>query len=84
MKTFDNFLAAVEDLYDESWFFRKSGLRRGQTIMNVLYEFWPEKHKEILGGDHDCFYNESRVELTLEKLKSEWLENPHPRKPMEN
>ena len=40
--------------------------------MNVLYEFWPEKYREITAGEHDCFYDDSKVGATLERLEREW------------
>jgi hypothetical protein len=40
--------------------------------MNVLYQVWPEKYKEISGGDYDCFYDDGTVRLTLDFLKKGW------------
>jgi hypothetical protein len=47
-------------------------LRHGQTVMNLLYEFWPEKYTDVKGTDLDCFYDESKTEPLLESLKKEW------------
>lgn len=44
----------------------------GQTVMNVLYEVWPEKYQEIEGSDFDCFYDYDTVQSTLNKLEKEW------------
>jgi hypothetical protein len=40
--------------------------------MIVLYDIWPTKYKEILSTDFDCFYDNSTVQFTLEKLEKEW------------
>lgn len=50
----------------------KAFLRYGQNVMNQLYIVWPEKHKEIIGSDYDCFYNDRIVPLTFEQLEQEW------------
>ena len=47
-------------------------LRVGQAIMNKLYECNRSKYESILAGEYDCFYSESIVDKTLEKLKGEW------------
>jgi hypothetical protein len=47
-------------------------IRFGQTVMNQLYNLWPEKYREITGSDYDCFYDDSIVRFTLEKLEKEW------------
>ena len=36
-------------------------LRRGQSLMNALFELWPEKYKEITGTIADCFYNDEKI-----------------------
>lgn len=48
--------------------------RYGQTIMNVLWDIWPEKYNELTDSDCDCFYNNSKVDAALEKLQKEWHE----------
>lgn len=71
MISFETFLKKVDDaFYSYSY---KDQIRYGQTIMNILWEIWPEKHKEIQGGDFDCFYDNSTVRFTLEKLEKEWI-----------
>jgi hypothetical protein len=66
--TFDQFLNLVDKVYYENEF----KLRYGQTIMNVLYQVWPEKYKEISGGDYDCFYDDGTARSTLDYLEKEW------------
>ena len=68
MITFNEFLKKVDETYN----YHSFELRYGQTIMNVLYDIWPEKHKELLASKEDCFYDDGMVKLTLDKLEKEW------------
>lgn len=68
--TFEEFIATVDFKFNDGIY--KNKLRYGQSIMNELWVVDPEKYKEITQTDHDCFYNDSIVPLTLEKLKKEW------------
>lgn len=47
-------------------------LRLGQTLMNHLYNVWPEKYNEITATEYDCFYDDKLFEKTLNKLKEDW------------
>jgi hypothetical protein len=66
--TFDQFLNRVDKVYYENEF----ELRHGQAVMNVLHQIWPEKYKEISGGDYDCFYDDGTVRFTLDYLERVW------------
>jgi hypothetical protein len=66
--TFDQFLNRVDKVYYENEF----ELRHGQVVMNVLHQIWPEKYKEISGGDYDCFYDDGTVQFTLDYLERVW------------
>ena len=66
--SFKDFLQLVDVTYNHYSF----ELRYGQTIMNTLYDVWPEKHKELLASKEDCFYDDGMVKLTLDKLEKEW------------
>ncbi len=66
--SFKDFLQLVDVTYNHYSF----ELRYGQTIMNTLYNVWPEKHKELLASKEDCFYDDGMVKLTLDKLEKEW------------
>lgn len=66
--TFDQFLNRIDKVYYENEF----ELRHGQTIMNVLHQVWPEKYKEISGGEYDCFYDDGTVRFTLDYLERVW------------
>lgn len=69
--TFEQFLSKIDAFYNENEF----EMRYGQTIMNVLYKVWPEKYKEISGGNLDCFYDDGIVKPTLDHLKRNWLDH---------
>lgn len=77
--TFDNFLKQIDDTFWEHQASRAkvsaaNQWRYGQTVMNVLYNVWPEKYNEIRGTDIDCFYSNAKVEDVLDKLEKEWYD----------
>lgn len=47
-------------------------LRYGQILMNTLSEFDPDMYKRITGTDYDCFYDNAKVDILLDKLSDEW------------
>lgn len=68
---FNQFLDVVNQTYDSG----DHELRYGQIIMNVLYQIWPEKYKEISNTEYDCYYEDGwsfATSQTLEKLSNEW------------
>jgi hypothetical protein len=68
MLSFEQFLTKVDKAYNDHPF----ELRYGQTVMNTLYEVWPEKHKQIVGSEYDCFYDDGTVRFTLDYLERVW------------
>ena len=52
--------------------FKRYGLRYGQTVMNTLSEVWPDKHRELISTDLDCFYNDNKTDTTLSYLEKAW------------
>lgn len=70
--TFKKFLYTVQHRHNLEPY--KNILRYGQVIMNELYIVWPEKYNQILGSDYDCFYDDNKTDITLDKLKNEWHE----------
>lgn len=71
--TFKLFLQLIDNKFNSATY--KEQLRYGQYVMNELYNIWPEKHKEIIGSDYDCFYDDTLVQATLFKLEKEWVDN---------
>ena len=69
MLSFEQFL----DLIDKNYYENEFEVRYGQTVMNVLYRVWPEKYKELSGGEHDCFYNDGIADKTINRLQREWI-----------
>ena len=51
---------------------KRYDLRYGQTVMNTLSEVWPDKHRELISTDLDCFYNENKTDTTLSYLEKVW------------
>lgn len=51
---------------------KRYGLRYGQTVMNALSEVWPDKHRELISTDLDCFYNDNKTDTTLSYLEKAW------------
>lgn len=70
--TFEEFVQKVDNFYYDHSF----EMRYGQSLMNILHKVWPEKYKEISGGDLDCFYDDGTVKLTLDYLEKNWNERP--------
>lgn len=65
---FQDFLKLVDDTYSDHSF----AWRYGQTIMNVLHGANPAKYNEIISTEYDCYYDDGKTKLTLEKLEREW------------
>ena len=79
--TFQQFIKRVDDTFLEHQASRSGGKisaanqwRYGQTVMNVLWDIWPEKYNEIKDSDYNCFYTNRNVALVLNKLEGEWNE----------
>jgi hypothetical protein len=75
MISFPEFVEKVDQIYygqKISISNKKSNLRYGQVIMNVLFDAWFEKYTEINGSKLDCFYNEDIVDLVLSKIELDW------------
>ena len=73
--TFKEFITKVEDTFLSNQPPKVSAANRwryGQTLMNVLYDVWPEKYNEIKDSDLDCFYTNQYINLTIDKLEKEW------------
>lgn len=65
--TFEEFLDKIDQTYYDN-----HEMRYGQSVMNVLYNIWSDKYKEIIKTDLDCFYDDGTTRLTLEYLEKEW------------
>lgn len=79
--TFEEFLKKVDDFFMSGQIARpkpnepisiSNQLRYGQSVMNVLYNVWPEKYAQITGSDIDCFYDNGIIKLTLDALEKDW------------
>jgi hypothetical protein len=69
MMTYKEYLGFVDRTFNSfNW-------RYGQTIMNVLHAVWPSKYNELVGTEHDCYYEESKTNNTLDLLSKEWPQN---------
>ena len=64
----EEFMIKVDRFYHDN----EPKMRYGQTIMNMLYQVWPDWYNKITGTDLDCFYDDGIVRFTLEYLKKEW------------
>jgi hypothetical protein len=63
---FEEFLKLVDQTYDSfNW-------RYGQCLMNVLYSVDKTKYENLLATENDCYYDDSMVRITLDKLQKEW------------
>lgn len=43
-------------------------LRKGQSIYNAAYDTFPTFVKELNGTEFDCFYDDEKVDIFLDKL----------------
>lgn len=71
MKNIEDFLKIVDDFFLRN----EKHLRYGQTVMNILAEYDNKKYLEITASEFDCFFDDSTVRLTLEKLEKDWNNN---------
>lgn len=67
---FKEFLDMVDQTYND----HSSHWRYGQTLMNVLHGVWPKKYNEFVSTENDCYYSDSIVKITLNKLEKEWTQ----------
>jgi hypothetical protein len=64
--SFEEFLKLVDQTYSSfNW-------RYGQCVMNVLHSVNKNKYENVLATENDCYYDDSMVRITLDKLKKEW------------
>jgi hypothetical protein len=49
-----------------------TSLRKGQMLMCALYKTDMPLAEKITGTIWDCFYDDSKCEAFIEKLKEEW------------
>ena len=49
--------------------FRNIHLRKGQYIYNEVYRLFPNEVIKVQNTEFDCFNNDSRIDLFLEKIK---------------
>jgi hypothetical protein len=47
-------------------------LRKGQNLMNFLNSISPEIYNMITATKHDCFYDDSRINETIDYLMNKW------------
>lgn len=73
--TFEEFKIKVDDTFMSNQPPKVSAANRwryGQTLMNVLWDVWPEKYNEIKDSDINCFYNNHTINMVLNKLEKDW------------
>ena len=73
--TFKEFIKKVEDAFMSNQPPKVRAINRwryGQTLMNVLWDVWPEKYNEIKDSDINCFYSNRTVNMAINKLEKEW------------
>ena len=52
---------------------RPKYIRLGQYLFNECYKIYPDETDELRGTEFDCFYDNSKVDIFLEKLKEKIL-----------
>jgi hypothetical protein len=64
--SFEQFIKLVDQTYNSfNW-------RYGQCVMNVLHAIDKNKYENLLATENDCYYDDSVVQITLNRLKTEW------------
>lgn len=48
---------------------RLKGIRKGQYIFNNAYDKFPDECNRLRGTKFDCYYDDSKAYIFLEKLK---------------
>lgn len=69
--SFQDFLKLVDNTYSDHSF----TWRYGQTVMNVLHGVWPQKYNDTVNTEYDCYYDDSKAKIILNKLEQEWMKN---------
>lgn len=69
--TFHEFITKVDNQFYANDM--EQPLRYGQIVMNTLHDVWPEKYKELVESECDCFYDKKMVVFVLDRLRKEWL-----------
>ena len=54
---------------------KRNGLRMGQSLMNALWELYPQIYSEITGTESDPFYNDKLIENFYYWLERNYPEN---------
>lgn len=44
--------------------------RRGQAIFNAAYDLFPKAVNKLRGTEYDCYYNDDKEGVFIEKLKT--------------
>ena len=47
--------------------------RLGQAYFNYAYELYPEETNRLRGTEYDCFYDDNKIPIFLEKLNKNLL-----------
>jgi hypothetical protein len=73
---FKKFIENIEKIYaDQNNKPKDERLRYGQIIMNELWQVWPQKYRQIVDSNKDCFYcdvlDKKPYDL-FDELQKEW------------
>ena len=47
--------------------------RLGQAYFNYAYELYPKETNQLRGTEYDCFYDDNKISIFLEKLNKKLL-----------
>ena len=47
--------------------------RLGQAYFNYAYELYPKETNQLRGSEYDCFYDDNKISIFLEKLNKKLL-----------
>ena len=62
LEEWNNFVSPTKNKY----------LRKGQALMNYLYEVWREEYLRLTNTSLDCFYRDDIIPKTIDHLQQIW------------
>lgn len=50
--------------------YMEKGLRKGQSVYNASHDMFPREVGQLAGAEFDCFYEDTKIDIFLDKLYS--------------
>lgn len=71
----NNIDSIIKYIRDESNIFypNRSCLRKGQKVFDIAFSYLPNECGQLRGTNYDCFYDDNKIDIFLEKLKELYI-----------